>query len=515
MPHTSCVRMIAVTLVLAFGFTSPTVAQQQEPAAAGANAGPDGAPTPPGRGGDGNSEGNGNGSVGLPDAVTVLNILRGLPRPGGGDGNSDTPDNAPPDGDRPRPQVDPVPPPGGGLPPPRPPRSVAIPPDQPFTPRPLPRPLGAPPAAIAAVVPETRDREVIVTLSAGSDANTVFELAQDLGLDGETLYTSQLLNARVVRFLIPDTRSVADVLQQLSTDARVIEAQPSFVYEASGAATDAGLPVPQYAPAILNLDAAHRIAQGKRVVVAVIDTAVDASHPALKGAVSGTYDALGGSKIIADVHGTAIAGILGARANLTGVAPLSSVLGIRAFEASSGGAPQSTTLALLKSLDFAAASGARVINMSFAGPEDPLLGKAIAAAVKRGIVAVAAAGNGGPDAKPAYPAAFADVIAVTATDSGDATFKSANHGSYIAVAAPGVDIISAAPNGAYDIASGTSMAAAHVSGIAALLLEKNPKLSPAGVRDAIAQSARKEPGRPADELGAGIADAAAAVERVK
>ena len=135
--------------------------------------------------------------------------------------------------------------------------------------------------------------------------------------------------------------------------------------------------------------------------------------------------------------------------------------------------------------------------------------------MKRGIVAVAAAGNGGPDAKPAYPAAFADVIAVTATDSGDATFKSANHGSYIAVAAPGVDIISAAPNGAYDIASGTSMAAAHVSGIAALLLEKNPKLSPAGVRDAIAQSARKEPGRPADELGAGIADAAAAVERVK
>ena len=136
---------------------------------------------------------------------------------------------------------------------------------------------------------------------------------------------------------------------------------------------------------------------------------------------------------------------------------------------------QSHTLAILKGLDWAVLNGARVVNMSFAGPNDPLLGQAIAAAVKQGVVVVAAAGNGGPDAAPAYPGAFPNVIAVTAIDDKDAIYKSANRGTYVAVAAPGVDIIGAAPKGGYEISSGTSMAAAHVSGIAALMLEKNPK----------------------------------------
>ncbi len=451
--------------------------------------------------------------------MTVLEILRHLPhypRPGGSDNTG---------GSFPGPEVS-APKPKGSKPPvavtPPPTRVVTINPGQPFAPRPSPRATGTPPVIIGAIVPEVRDREVLVTLAAGATAATVNELSQALGLDGETLYTSNLLGTRVVRFRIPDTRSLGEVVQQLASDARVALAQPNYVFTASqGAAKPVPLPVPlplpvpQYAPQKLHLDEAHKLAQGKRIKIAVIDTAIDTAHPAFGGAAIATFDALGETTPVAELHGTSIAGILGARAQLIGVAPEASVLGARAFAANAKGLAQSHSLAILKALDWSVMNGARVINMSFAGPEDPLLGRAIAAAIVQGAVIVSAAGNGGPDAKPAFPAAFPNVIAVTATDTADATYKSANRGSYIAIAAPGVDIIGAAPNGAYDLSSGTSMAAAHVSGIAALMLEKNPKLTPNGVRAALIGSARKIDGSAATDLGAGIVDAVGALNAVK
>ncbi len=367
-------------------------------------------------------------------------------------------------------------------------------------------------ALIGTVVPEILDREIIVTFPASVSNAEVFAILRAQNLAGETLYVSTLLNQRVVRIRIPDVRPVEAVLQAISADVRIIIAQPHYVYIANGAAK--ALPVPQYAPAKLKLTEAHKIASGKRVKIAVIDTQVDTTHPAFGGGITETFDALGESKPIAENHGTAIAAILGARAELTGVAPGASVLAIRAFAGNAKGQPQSYTLAILKALDFAVSSGARVVNMSFAGPSDPILGQAIAAAEAKGVTIVAAAGNGGPDAKPAYPAAYPGVIAVTATDNADQLYKNANHGTYIAVAAPGVDIIAAATKGAYDISSGTSMAAAHVSGIAALMLEKNPKLLPKDIRALLLSSAHKTSGQSAD-LGAGIADAAGALAAVK
>ncbi|MEQ1653367.1 MAG: S8 family serine peptidase, partial [Hyphomicrobium sp.] len=361
------------------------------------------------------------------------------------------------------------------------------------------------------IVTDARPREVIVTLGAGATANTVYELSQDLGLDGDTLYTSNLLGTRVVRFRIPDTRSVADVVQQLSTDARVQLAQPNYVFTANGAAAKP-LPVPQYAPQKLHLGEAHKVALGRKIKIAVIDTAIDAAHPAFGGAITATFDALGETKGEAELHGTSIAGIVGARAELTGVAPEANILAVRAFAKGTNSSAQSHTLAILKGLDWAALNGARVVNMSFAGPNDPLLGQAIAAAVKQGIVVIAAAGNGGPGAAPAYPGAFPNVIAVTAIDDRDTIYKNANRGTYVAVAAPGVDIVSAGLNGGYELSSGTSMAAAHVSGVAALMLDKNPKLTPKDIRDALSKSAHQPPRLIAEDMGAGIVDAAEALK---
>lgn len=129
-------------------------------------------------------------------------------------------------------------------------------------------------------------------------------------------------------------------------------------------------------------------------------------------------------------------------------------------------------------------------------------------------MAVAAAGNGGAKAAPLYPAADANVIAVTATDADDKAFAQANRGGYVAVAAPGVDVLAAEPQGRYAFSSGTSIAAAHVSGLVALLLEKRPDLDLEGVRKLLMESAVDLGAKGRDPVyGAGRVDAPAALAR--
>jgi subtilisin family serine protease len=154
--------------------------------------------------------------------------------------------------------------------------------------------------------------------------------------------------------------------------------------------------------------------------------------------------------------------------------------------------------------------------MSFAGPSDPRLRDALAKANKKGMVLVAAAGNAGPNSPPLYPGADPNVIAVTATDSRDALFPGANRGNYIAVSAPGVDVFAPAPDGTYQLTTGTSVAAAEVSGVAALLIERNPALTPAGVRKILMDTAKRLGPKTRDrDFGAGLVNALDAVTAAK
>jgi subtilisin family serine protease len=150
--------------------------------------------------------------------------------------------------------------------------------------------------------------------------------------------------------------------------------------------------------------------------------------------------------------------------------------------------------------------------MSFAGPADPAIGRSLTAARKKGIVLVAAAGNQGAKSPPLYPAADVNVIAVSATDADDQLIEQSNRGNHIAVAAPGSQIMVAIPDGGYEMSSGTSHAAAEVSGIVALMIERKPGLTPDQARDILLATAKDigAPGR--DPLfGAGLADAYAAL----
>ena len=246
------------------------------------------------------------------------------------------------------------------------------------------------------------------------------------------------------------------------------------------------------------------------VTIAVIDSGIDASHPELANAIADSFDALG-SKEGPHVHGTGIAGAIAAHARLMGSAPEVRILAIRAFGASASGA-QSTSYVILKGLDYAALHGAQIVNMSFAGPKDSLIERAVAATAARGIVLIAAAGNAGAKSPPLYPAANPNVIAVSGTDAQEKLFSASNRGNHIALAAPGADIFLPAPDGKYQMTSGTSFSAALVSGIAALLLERNPALKPKDVRTILTSTARDlgAPGRD-DLFGAGQADAFAAV----
>ena len=246
----------------------------------------------------------------------------------------------------------------------------------------------------------------------------------------------------------------------------------------------------QYVLSKLNVAEAHGIATGNQVPVAVIDSAIDQDHPELRGIIAARLDF--GAAVPGHAHGTAMASAIAAHGRLLGLAPAVRILAARAFDASAVGA-QGTSTRILDGLQWAVNSGARVVNMSFTGPADRKLHEMIAAARQRGVVLVAAAGNDGPQAPEAYPAAYPEVIAVTATDVDDKSLAVANRGSYVAVAAPGVDIFVAAPNGGYDYSTGTSVAAAHVSGLAALLIERNP-----GLTFEVARSENYEPPEPVD-----------------
>jgi hypothetical protein len=378
--------------------------------------------------------------------------------------------------------------------------------------------------------------EVVLEFANNSAPQGIAQLLAQHGLIQLDAQSFTLTNSTLIRARILGARSVRATLARLGGEATLRTGQPNYYYEASqssGASLvdSAGLPKPtpvvataaarpaagdpaQYALRKLNLNEAHEFATGDKIVVAVIDSGIDLSHPELQGVVAGSYDALG-KREAPNKHGTGVAGAIASHARLMGAAPAARILAIRAFGAY-GTSAEATSFAILKGIEYAATHEARVINMSFNGPADPALSRQLAAAHRRGVVLVAASGNLGPNAAPQYPAADPNVIAVSATDANDKMFKASNVGPYIAVAAPGVDILLPAPDRDYQVTSGTSFAAAYVSGVAALILQRAPGLRPDAVRQILERTAKDLGPRGKDpEFGAGLVDAYQAILAVQ
>lgn len=364
-------------------------------------------------------------------------------------------------------------------------------------------------STVARTNSQTFPNQLVAELDATLTDAQADELARRHGLVRVESQNFPLIGASIGLFRVTNNRPLDVVSREFATEAGVRGVQFNMRYLLMQQKTTGGDPA-QYAVAKLRLPQAHKLAHGMNVTVAVIDSGIDTRHPELANTVSDSFDALG-SKEGPHVHGTGIAGAIAAHARLMGSAPEARIIAIRAFAPSSTGA-ESSSYTIIKSLNYAVLHGAQIVNMSFAGPKDPLIERGLIATAERGVLMIAAAGNAGAKSPPLYPAANPNVIAVSGTDAQDRLFSASNRGVHISIAAPGTDVFLPAPDGKYQMTSGTSFSAAYVSGIAALILERNPALKPNDVRAILEKTARDlgAPGR--DELfGAGQADAFAAV----
>jgi filamentous hemagglutinin family protein len=372
--------------------------------------------------------------------------------------------------------------------------------------------------------------EVLLMADCDGPQSALDAVAREMRL---TMMASQCLtqsHMNLLRMHINGGQTVADVIRALARYRILAVAQANFVYQlmqdrvaqgqlAQDLAQDPDLAgrtqegdSAQYALGKLGVIDIHKLIKGTNIPIAVIDSQIDVRHPDLDGVFADQYDAVGGEAEKPHPHGTGMAGAIAAHQRLMGIAPAARLYAIHAFSSGAASA-DSTTFNILKGLDWAASKGVRVINMSFAGPRDPSMERALKNAHDKGIVLIAAAGNAGPKSPPLYPGADPSVIAVTATDANDKLFIGANRGRYIAVAAPGVDILVPSPDAAYQLTTGTSVSSAEVSGIVALLLERNPNLTPEDIRKILTTSA-KHPGAKDrdDDFGSGLVDPSKAIQ---
>jgi subtilisin family serine protease len=348
-------------------------------------------------------------------------------------------------------------------------------------------------------------------------APIISDLEIRLGLRRLDAASLTSITTELVLFEIGAPQTVAGAVSALATDPRVMFSQPNYLAVTAADHRDPMASL-QYGPAMIKAPAAHARVTGRAVRVAVIDTGVDGHHPDLVGRVVLRASFADGPDT-GEVHGTAIAGVIAATADnavgIYGVAPEASIIAIRACQPVAPGRSEGgcTSWGLARALDFAILNKAHVINLSVAGQRDAVLPRLIARAHDLGIVVVAAVGNLGPAAQPPYPATAPTVVAVTAVDARAAIYPAAVQGPFVSVAAPGVEILSTVPRAQYGTLTGTSMAAAHVSGLVALLLQAQPDLTPAAVRRTLETTAQRlGPTAPNVATGHGLVDGCRAVD---
>ncbi len=319
-------------------------------------------------------------------------------------------------------------------------------------------------------VPKFRNRQLLVAFPFDASETLIDLVAQEYRLSRINDAQIGLLDKRVVKFRTRRSFSARQI-QQLADDPRTGIVQSNFLYILT-----AGSPA-QYAAQKLRYTEVHKITLGEGVQVAVLDSGVYAKHPAINGSVLKQFDAIGKSGYRNSNHGTGISSIIAATNTVLGIAPKAQILSARVFASKKRGRPQvAESFNLLRGLDWAVENNAAIINMSFAGPSDPLFHDIIKAAQGKGVIMVAAVGNQGSKKPVAFPAAYDEVIASTATDSKNRLYRHANRGGQVAFAAPGVGILVAKKKRGFGLMSGTSVATAFISGAIALLLQSNPQL---------------------------------------
>jgi subtilisin family serine protease len=360
----------------------------------------------------------------------------------------------------------------------------------------VPAPPGAAPPPAAAHASATTAQQVLVMLRAptaharldGSYGGSYTDaaraqareriaerLAAQHGYAVVTVWPMPSLGMDCIVMTLPPGTSLAEGVAALEAHSEVAWAQPMNEFQAQGH-TD-----PLYAlqPTARewSLDDLHAVATGRSVRVALLDSGVDEHHPDLAQSVDKRVNFVDGQDYVAESHGTALAGLVAARADngigMVGIAPDARLLALRACWEVNARQTLCNSLSLAKALNFAIEHHAEIINMSLSGPVDPLLGRLIDVALARRQQVVAAVdarlANGG------FPAAHPGVIAVA--DEADPASAAATAGAWTA---PARDLPATAPGGGWHMVSGTSFAAGQVSGLLALMAQADASASRGG-----------------------------------
>lgn len=311
--------------------------------------------------------------------------------------------------------------------------------------------------------------EILLSITEETPKFIYYSIMKNYGLDETESISLMGTELKVAKTNGHDPLELAQKLNSIYFD---LESATNNIYKLSSGfeSRNARLKKNSYPKSLTGAQKALAISKGQGVLIGMIDGPVDRKHKALKGKltqINHLVDINNGS--VANLkHGTAIAGILVGRDPQIGIAPKARLLSIPAFEYKNNHFGSSSSL-IANAIGIAIEKKVDVLNLSFAGSPDKIVKRMIEKAINKGIIVVASCGNDSAKIRR-YPAAIPKVLAVTAVDHSSKIYKKANSGNYIDLSAPGVGVLTTAPGNRYQIASGTSLSTANVSGSLALVL---------------------------------------------
>lgn len=293
-----------------------------------------------------------------------------------------------------------------------------------------------------------------------------------------TQWSISEIGEHCVVYAVDEDQSIDDVINALIQDQRVSDVQIMSTFQVMAN----GYTDPYYRLQTniqsMNINEIHKRTTGKDVTIAIIDTGVDTRHPDLEGQIQHSRNFVAPKSLepSSELHGTAVAGVIAAKANngegIVGIAPDSNIIALKAcWEVKAGSLEaicNSFTLAL--AINKAIEMQADILNLSLTGPYDPLLARLIEKAVQHGIIIIASKADKN-DEESGFPAQQPGVIGVSSINNTNSIIQSLYEDHLLTVYAPGEEILTTLPKGTYDFVSGNSLATAHVSGLTALLLQ--------------------------------------------